>query len=713
MILSLHETIDLVCCGSEESDLKNIELRYKEAERRNVQEVFTKIRTIKILNIHEEMMNNFKDTLNQRLKKNNKLGFRFGLKNGFSLSITILIYGIGLYYCANVIATQTLDNCKSNCLSGGELLIAFFSFIVSAWSWSKLWWKIKNFCELRSSLSSNYIMLSKLSEYRAHAHVQSIQRIEPEFETGVLRNSINDTLKVNSQRMFSTKCKSELESTDPSLAVNNAKISRKMSIISNDDNINYNGDNSTIRASGNSRKLIGDTDSDTGSYDKIISYTSSNYQSNDRNVNSSTNVNMSEIDDKMIFHTRLPSLSTLATSTAPSISISVSSSVSASASVSPSIAYDCATALGSYSSCLSDSYKIFINENRYEDKDMIEIKTGNKNKNENENVKKHQRNTMNFPSKNSCGSIDCSTSLQDVSDNKCDHELFPQEQSSDWRLFDELGGRCENYPDTGTGTETETETWSGTGTGTGMWSETGTGSGMETWSGTGMEMGTRAGSFSGHTSHDITEELFLASLSMKNGSISRLSSKSLGRSEKINRGRRDQSWGRNVMSEKNESTVRQRDGTTSNFQMYKTQAYSAPNNTDSDYSTATNTPIEGRSRSNSDAPLYLPEEHRSRLSESGKGNNYSTKSSSSRSPRISTSSSQKTKIENLATFSLIDQGSLFCEDIQENKKSKDSNSSKEVKAERKNNRFKKRFKGYVATHALSFFCAILGASLVS
>ena len=72
------------------------------------------------------------------------------------------------------------------------------------------------------------------------------------------------------------------------------------------------------------------------------------------------------------------------------------------------------------------------------------------------------------------------------------------------------------------------------------------------------------------------------------------------------------------MSEKNESTVRQRDGTTSTFQMYKTQAYSAPNNIDSDYSTATNTPIEGRSRNNSDAPLYLPEEHGSRLSESEK-----------------------------------------------------------------------------------------------
>ena len=126
-------------------------MRYAEADRRNVQEIFTKIRTIKILNIQEEMINNFKDTLNQRLNKNNKLGFRFGLKKGFSLSITILIYGIGLYYCANVIATQILDNCTSNCLSGGELVTAFFSFIVSALSWSKLWWNIKNFRNLRSS----------------------------------------------------------------------------------------------------------------------------------------------------------------------------------------------------------------------------------------------------------------------------------------------------------------------------------------------------------------------------------------------------------------------------------------------------------------------------------------------------------------------------------------------------------------------------------
>ena len=570
-LTSLLHTFVLVCCGSEDNNRKNIELKYTEADRRDLQEIFTKIRTIKILNIHEEMINNLRDTLYQRLKKNNMLGFRLGLKRGFSLSISVIIYGIGLYYCTNVIATQILDNCESNCLSGGELLIAFFSFIVSARSCSKLWTNIKHFNELRLSLSSHYSMMYKLSECKPYTHIQNDQKNEAEIGVKVSRNDKNDMQKEIDQRTFSAKSKSELELKDRSFALNNSEISRKISISRNGDN----GDNSTFHGSGDPRKFSHSNDSND--YNNTISCNGSYDESNDRDI-----------------HT---------------------------------------------------------------------IRKSNK----------------------------------------------------------------ENHMRTGTemGTGTGTDTWSGKGTGTGMgtgtdtWlgkgtvtkTGTGTGAGMDTWSGKGTGMVAR--SFSGHTSHDITEESFLASLSQKNGSIRGLSSKSMSCSDDTIGGSRDQSWGTHIISEKNESIVRQRDGTSSNFQMYKTQTCSVPNNTDSDHSTATNTPIEERSRNNSDAPLYLPEEHKRRLSGSGKENNYSTKSSSSRSPRIIASLSQKSKTDNMASFSISEKGKSFYVDIQEDLKEKESISLKEIKAEKKNNRFKKRMKGYLKTHALSFFSAILGASLVS
>ena len=208
-----------------------------------LQDIFIKIRTIKILNIQDEMTKKCENVLAKRLKRNIEKAFRLGLKNGYPFTISILVYGIGLYYSINVIATQILDNCISDCKSGGQLFTAFFSFLISIRSSRNLFSLIKTIRSIRFILPpSMFMMISKSSKNLIYSYENDDFETALDYSVG----STNNIISPNSRGMFSTKSNGIFFPVKSEIDHQEALRSNDRHSSNNNDNINdndYNGCN--------------------------------------------------------------------------------------------------------------------------------------------------------------------------------------------------------------------------------------------------------------------------------------------------------------------------------------------------------------------------------------------------------------------------------------------------------------------------------------
>jgi hypothetical protein len=95
-------------------------------------ETLSSIRTVTALNMQPSVITRYRKHLFEALRVGIVKGLKVGIGNGGVFCACFLTYALGFWYGGNLVADDLSDECTNNCVTGGEIMAAFFSTIMGS-----------------------------------------------------------------------------------------------------------------------------------------------------------------------------------------------------------------------------------------------------------------------------------------------------------------------------------------------------------------------------------------------------------------------------------------------------------------------------------------------------------------------------------------------------------------------------------------------------
>jgi ABC-type bacteriocin/lantibiotic exporter with double-glycine peptidase domain len=96
-------------------------------------ETLGSIRTVTALNMQPSVISQYRKHLFEALRVGIVKGFKVGVGNGGVFCACFLTYALGFWYGGNLVA-DGMENCSHNCVTGGQIMAAFFSTIMGSFA---------------------------------------------------------------------------------------------------------------------------------------------------------------------------------------------------------------------------------------------------------------------------------------------------------------------------------------------------------------------------------------------------------------------------------------------------------------------------------------------------------------------------------------------------------------------------------------------------
>lgn len=97
-------------------------------------EAINAIRTVTALNIQPAVISQYRKYLFEAMRIGIQKGLNVGIGLGALLATIFFTYALGFWYGAKLVADDLESNCTHNCLTGGDIISAFFCIIMGSFS---------------------------------------------------------------------------------------------------------------------------------------------------------------------------------------------------------------------------------------------------------------------------------------------------------------------------------------------------------------------------------------------------------------------------------------------------------------------------------------------------------------------------------------------------------------------------------------------------
>jgi ATP-binding cassette subfamily B (MDR/TAP) protein 1 len=97
-------------------------------------ETINAIRTVTALNIQPAVISQYRKYLFEAMRIGIQKGLNVGIGLGALLGTIFFTYALGFWYGAKLVADDLESNCTHNCLTGGDIISAFFCIIMGSFS---------------------------------------------------------------------------------------------------------------------------------------------------------------------------------------------------------------------------------------------------------------------------------------------------------------------------------------------------------------------------------------------------------------------------------------------------------------------------------------------------------------------------------------------------------------------------------------------------
>jgi ATP-binding cassette subfamily B (MDR/TAP) protein 1 len=119
------------------------------------------IRTVTALNMQPTVITRYRMYLFEALRVGTIKGFKVGFGNGAVFCACFLTYALGFWYGGSLVASAK-ENCTHNCLTGGDVMAAFFSTIMGSFALGQVSCKALAFLFDKYSIRLLHLLLPSL-----------------------------------------------------------------------------------------------------------------------------------------------------------------------------------------------------------------------------------------------------------------------------------------------------------------------------------------------------------------------------------------------------------------------------------------------------------------------------------------------------------------------------------------------------------------------
>ncbi len=117
-------------------------------------ESLSAVRTVTALNMQPGIITRYRKYLFEALRVGTLKGLKVGLGNGGVFCACFLTYALGFWYGGNLVANDLRDGCTHDCVTGGEIMAAFFSTIMGSIALGQVAPPLTAFAAARAAVAS-------------------------------------------------------------------------------------------------------------------------------------------------------------------------------------------------------------------------------------------------------------------------------------------------------------------------------------------------------------------------------------------------------------------------------------------------------------------------------------------------------------------------------------------------------------------------------
>eukprot|EP01040_Poterioochromonas_malhamensis_P002792 gene2792-2974_t len=117
-------------------------------------ESLSAVRTVTALNMQPGIITKYRKYLFEALRVGTLKGLKVGLGNGGVFCACFLTYALGFWYGGNLVANDLRDGCTHDCVTGGEIMAAFFSTIMGSIALGQVAPPLTSFAAARAAVAS-------------------------------------------------------------------------------------------------------------------------------------------------------------------------------------------------------------------------------------------------------------------------------------------------------------------------------------------------------------------------------------------------------------------------------------------------------------------------------------------------------------------------------------------------------------------------------